>query len=183
MIKCSVYCGASLDGFIAGPGGDIDWLHRPEFDEAAAVGLTYDRFVATVDALVMGRHTFEKLLSFDAWHYTIPVIVLSSTLKALPAHLDGKARLMSGAPEEVARTLAAGGHKHLYIDGGITVQRFLKAGLIDELTITYLPIVLGRGIPLFGNDGAETPLELIEAANHKDFVQLRYRTRLTKDLT
>jgi dihydrofolate reductase len=174
-IKCSVYCGASLDGFIAGTGGDIEWLHRPEYDDAGVTGLTYDRFIASVDALVMGRHTFEKLLTFETWPYEVPVIVLSTTLKDLPGHTRGKARLMAGPPEEVVQRLARESRRHLYIDGGMTIQRFLGARLIHEITITYLPILLGGGIPLFGSIGVETPLRLLEAVSHKDFVQVRYQ--------
>ncbi|WP_376795470.1 dihydrofolate reductase family protein [Thermogemmatispora sp.] len=174
-IKCSVYCGASLDGFIAGHGGDIEWLHRPEYDDAGMTGLTYDRFIASVDAIIMGRHTFEKLLTFNAWPYKVPVIVLSTSLKDLPEHVRGKARLMVGSPEEIVRQLASEGHRHLYVDGGITIQRFLRARLIHEITITYLPVLLGEGIPLFGSVGIETRLKLLEAVSYKDFVQLRYQ--------
>ena len=173
--KCSVYCGASLDGFIAGLGGDIEWLHRPEFADASVTGVTYDQFIASVDAIVMGRHTFEKLLTFNVWPYKLPVVVLATSLRDLPEHVRGKARLMAGSPEEVVQRLASEGRRHLYVDGGTTIQRFIRARLINEITVTYLPVLLGGGIPLFGSIGAETRLKLLGAVSHNDIVQLRYQ--------
>ncbi|HMM81204.1 MAG TPA: dihydrofolate reductase family protein [Pyrinomonadaceae bacterium] len=175
MIKCSVFCGASVDGFIAGESGNIEWLHRPEYETSEAFGLTYDGFIASVDTVVIGRHTFEKVLGFDGWPYKIPVVVLSSTLRQLPENLEGKARLLSAPPKEIVEQLSAEGKRHLYVDGGITIQKFLKARLIDEITITLLPTVLGAGIPLFGSVGVERRLKLIETASAKNgFVQVRY---------
>lgn len=175
-IKCSVYCGASVDGFIAKPDGDIKWLHRPEYAAAGATGLTYDEFISSVDGLVMGRHTFEKALSFPEWPYKLPVVVLSLTLREVPSHLRSRVKLREGSPNDIVQELANQGHQHLYIDGGITIQRFLKARLIHEITVTYLPILLGAGISLFGSMGVETPLTLIQAVSSSDgFVQVRYR--------
>ena len=174
-IQCSVYCGASVDGFIAGPNGEIDWLHRPEFDTASTTGLVYDEFISSVDAIVMGRGTFETVMSFKTWPYTLPVVVLSSTLRELPGDLRGKARLSGGSPEEIVQQLAAEGHRHLYIDGGQTIQRFLRARLITDITVTYLPILLGVGIPLFGSIGIEAPMKLVQATSKDDIVQVRYR--------
>jgi dihydrofolate reductase len=174
-MKCSVYCGASLDGFIAGPGGDIEWLHRPEYSHTEQAGLTYDAFITTVDTIVMGRNTFDIALSFDRWPYQLPVIVLSSRSVDVPDHLRGKVRIKSAHPRDLVAELAAEGARHLYVDGGITIQRFLQARLIHEITVTYLPILLGAGIPLFGSTGVETPLKLIEVtAFQNGFVQVRY---------
>ncbi|MEX0719418.1 MAG: dihydrofolate reductase family protein [Balneolaceae bacterium] len=178
-MKCSVYIAISIDGFIAKPDGGIEWLNRPEYSASEMKGLSYNDFISTVDALVMGRHSFEKVLSFSSWPYEgTMVIVLSSTDVEIPEYLKGKVRRESGAPEKIVSTLEAKGKKHLYIDGGITIQRFLKAKLIDELTITEIPILLGSGIPLFGNEGDEQPLELIEAfVSENGFVQERYRVK------
>lgn len=175
-IKCSVYIAASVDGFIARPGGEIDWLLRPEYTTTEMRGLSYDDFISTVDALVMGRHSYEKVLSFDSWPYeSTLVVVLSSKGVTVPAHLSGKVRTESGTPPEIVARLAAEGKKHLYIDGGVTIQRFLDAGLVDEITITRIPILLGAGIPLFGTEGIEQPLRLIDsAASDNGFVQVRY---------
>jgi dihydrofolate reductase len=140
-------------------------------------GLGYDEFIATVDALVMGRNTFEKVLTFGSWPYEgTPVVVLSSTDVAIPAHLGDAVRLESGEPQEVVDRLARAGMRHLYIDGGVTIQRFLEAKLINELTITRIPVLLGAGLPLFGNTGREQKLTLVEAvASDNGFVQERYK--------
>ena len=176
-IKCSVYVATSVDGFIAKPDGDIEWLHRPEYGASEMKGLRYDDFMSSVDALVMGRNTYEKVLSFPEWPYaSTPVIVLSTKTKDVPQHLQGKVRFLAGAPERVVSELAAEGRTHLYIDGGVTIQQFLHAGLIDELTITRIPVLLGAGIPLFGHLATEQRLRLIRADESENgFVQERYK--------
>jgi len=179
-MKCSVYIATSTDGFIARPDGDIDWLLRPEYREASDVGLIYEEFIATVDAVVMGRHTFEKVSTFDEWYYEDQeVYVLTSRELVIPEHLKERVQVLSGTPSEIVGRLKGEGKRHLYIDGGITIQRFLEAGLIDELTITVIPILLGSGIPLFGNGGGrEQPLELMAIESSRTGpVQLRYRVR------
>ena len=175
--RCSVYIAASVDGFIATPDGGIEWLELPEYAATPMRGLSYEAFIATVDALVMGRRFFEKVLSFSSWPYEgTPVVVLSSTGIKIPSHLADAVRTESGHPEQIVQRLAESGARHLYIDGGITIQRFLDAGLIDELTITRIPVLLGAGVPLFGNTGSEQKLVLIEAvASDNGFVQERYR--------
>ena len=177
--KCSVYIAASVDGFIAKPGGDIEWLDRPEYAAEDMNGLRYEQFISTVDAIVMGRHSFEKVLSFASWPYDgTLVIVLSSKELSVPDQLRSKVRVLAGTPEHIVSQLASEGKSHLYIDGGITIQRFLEAKLIDEITITRIPILLGRGVPLFGSTGAEQPLRLIEAvASSNGFVQERYEVQ------
>ena len=141
----SVFIGTSLDGFIARANGDLDWL-----PEGGGEDHGYHEFMATVDALVIGRGTFEKVLSFDAWPYgDKPVVVLSSRPLELSA-IAGAVEQMSGNPAEVVSRLAARGLHHLYVDGGVTIQRFLNAGLIDRLIITRVPVLIGTGIPLFG---------------------------------
>ena len=178
-IKCSVYIATSVDGFIAKSDGDIDWLQRPEYAASEMAGLRYDDFIATVDTLVMGRNTFEKALSFSRWPYEgILVVVLTSREMIVPEPLQGKVSVKSGAPAQIVSQLASEGKTHLYIDGGITIQRFLEARLIHEITITRIPILLGGGIPLFGLTGIEQPLRLIEAvASENGFVQVRYEVQ------
>ncbi|MFW6078894.1 MAG: dihydrofolate reductase family protein [Gemmatimonadota bacterium] len=178
-VKCSVYIAASVDGFIAGEDGDLEWLHRPEYAPSELKGLSYHEFIATIDALVVGRGTFETVLTFGGWPYEgRPVTVLSSTLSSVPERLEGKVRLDSGRPRKIVSRLASEGHEHLYVDGGVTIQRFLAAGLIDEITITRIPIILGGGIPLFGTTGVERPLHLIDAVrSDSGIVQERYEVR------
>ncbi|EPQ1331019.1 dihydrofolate reductase [Serratia ureilytica] len=172
-MKCSVYIATSVDGFIAGPDGDIDWLLRPEYAVSLLNGLSFEAFIADIDALVMGRHTYEKVRAFPEWPYgELPVVVLSTQ----PApHGAEPVRWMSGEPASVVARLAEAGCRHLYIDGGQTVQRFLQAGLIDELTITRVPLLLGGGIPLFGVDAPEQRLRLLAVTQSDNgFVQERY---------
>lgn len=178
-IRCSVFIAASIDGFIARPNGDIEWLHRPEYETAELNGVTYERFIATVDALVMGRKTLEKILSFPEWPYEgTPVIALSHQPLQIPAHLEGKVEVevMAGDVTSLVATLAERGMKHLYIDGGQTIQAFLEAGLVNELIITRIPVLLGQGIPLFSQIGRQ--LELRHIGTHESdngFVQSRYQ--------
>jgi dihydrofolate reductase len=143
-VKASVFIGTSLDGFIARVNGDLDFL-PPGGGEPHG----YDDFMATVDALVIGRKTFETVLSFDAWPYAKPVFVLSTHTLA-PAPAGAVVERMSGAPADIVSQLAARGIRHVYVDGGITIQRFLRAGLIQRLIITRVPVLIGAGIPLFG---------------------------------
>jgi dihydrofolate reductase len=145
-MKASVFIATSLDGFIARRDGGLDWLPH---DGGEPHG--YDEFIATVDGLVIGRKTFETVLAFDAWPYgSKPVIVLTSTPSAWQAPEGAVCDFMAGSPTEVVERLRARGLTHLYVDGGITIQRFLDAGLIQRLVITRIPVLLGDGIPLFG---------------------------------
>ncbi len=142
----SVFIGTSVDGFIARPNGDLDFLPA---DGGEPHG--YIEFMASVDALVIGRKTFETVLAFPAWPYgNKRVVVLSSRLLDLSAVRDGIVEQMAGPPAEVVAKLAASGAHHLYIDGGITIQGFLRAGLVQRLIITRVPVLIGEGIPLFG---------------------------------
>ncbi|PMV24853.1 MULTISPECIES: dihydrofolate reductase family protein [unclassified Pseudomonas] len=180
-IKCSVFIAASVDGFIARPDGDIDWLHRPEYETAELNGVTYEGFVATVDALVMGRKTLEKVLSFAEWPYEgIPVIALSRQQLQIPTHLEGKIEVMAGDVTTLVATLAERGMKHLYIDGGQTIQAFLEAGLIEELIITRIPVLLGKGVCLFSQMGSEQELRHLGTyVSDNGFVQSRYQVSLS----
>lgn len=176
-IKCSAFIASSIDGFIARPDGDIEWLHKPEYAQEDGFDFGYSAFMESVDALVMGRNSFEKVLTFDPWPYEdTPVVVLTSRDLDIPEKLKGKVHLESGKPEEIAERLSLKGYKHLYIDGGVTIQRFLRAGLINEITITQIPVLLGDGISLFGSIGTEIQLKLEQTSGaHNGFVQSKYR--------
>jgi dihydrofolate reductase len=145
-MKASVFIATSLDGFIARENGAFDWL--PTDPEPHG----YDEFIASVDALVMGSKTFETVLAFiDTWPYgTKPVIVLTSRPSEWKAPEGAICEFMSGSPREIVDRLTERGMNHLYIDGGVTIQRFLEAGLIQRMIITRVPVLLGSGIPLFG---------------------------------
>jgi dihydrofolate reductase len=144
-MRASVFVGTSVDGFIARRSGDFDFL-----PEGGGEPHGYDEFMASVDVLVIGRNTYEKVLSFEQWPYGDKrVVVLSS--RAIAPNVRGPViEQMSGSPAEIADRLAASGATHAYIDGGITVQRFIRARLVQRLVITRVPVLIGEGIPLFG---------------------------------
>ena len=145
-MKASVFIATSLDGFIAREDGSLDWLPMETGEDYG-----YDGFIATVNAIVMGRHTFEKVLTFGAWPYgEKPVVVLSSHPEAVTPPAGAVCEAMSGSPEQVVARLSSRGMQHLYVDGGVTIQRFLRAGLIQQLIVTRVPVLLGSGLPLFG---------------------------------
>lgn len=140
----SVFVGASIDGFIARADGALDFLPAGGGEPHG-----YDEFIATVDALLIGRKTYETVLAFDAWPYgSKPVFVLSHRPLA-PAPAEAVVERLSGSPSDIAATLAGRGFRHAYVDGGVTIQQFLQAGLIQRLTITRVPVLVGTGIPLF----------------------------------
>jgi len=147
--KNSVFIATSLDGFIADKNGKIDWLNsipNPDNDD-----MGYIEFTNGIDALVMGRITFETILGFDvAWPYNKPVFVLSNTLKEIPESHKDKAYLVKGTVTEILAKIHKKGYLRLYIDGGTTIRNFLKADLIDEMILTTIPILLGGGSSLFG---------------------------------
>lgn len=142
----SVFVGTSLDGFIARPTGAFDFLPA---DGGEPRG--YQEFIATIDAIVIGRKTFEVVRAMKEWPYEyMRVVVLSS--RALDfSGARGQVEQMAGPPAEIVAKLEASGAQHLYVDGGITIQRFLRAGLVNRLIITRVPVLIGEGIPLFGS--------------------------------
>ncbi|GGR63181.1 deaminase reductase [Deinococcus seoulensis] len=180
-----VFVAVSLDGLIARPDGRLDWLPGATPDSAPAPAGEdhgYAAFMAGVDTLLMGRETFGTVRDFPEWPYAgLRVVVLSRTLTAadLPPALRGAVQVMAGTPEQVAEELGHLGARAVYVDGGQTVQAFLRAGLIDELTVTVVPVLLGRGRPLFGPLGADLPLKLVSARvfSGSGFVQSTYRRR------
>ncbi|MGH9598558.1 MAG: dihydrofolate reductase family protein [Terracidiphilus sp.] len=145
-MKLSVFCGASVDGFLARPDHALDFLRAGEQEPHG-----FEEFYGSVDVVVIGRKTFEVVLTFDKWFYgKKPVVVLSSRPLDFSSVHDGVVEQMSGEPAEIVAQLKARGFKHAYIDGGVTIQRFLGAGLIDRLTVTRVPVLIGAGVPLFG---------------------------------
>jgi dihydrofolate reductase len=141
----TVFVGVSVDGFIARANGDLDWL--PESPEPHG----YDELMASVDALVMGRNTFETVLKFGGWPYGKKrIVVLSSRPLDLSALRADAVEQMSGEPADIVARLGSSGAHHLYVDGGITIQRFLRAGVVQRLILTRIPVLIGSGIPLFG---------------------------------
>ena len=146
-MKTTVYVGTSLDGFIARKNGDIGWLIKYQNKE---VHESYNEFISRIDAMVIGRGTFEKVLSFPEWPYEKKVFVLSTSLKQIPGTLNEKATLVAMKPAALLNYLSDKGFSNIYVDGGKVIQSFLKEDLIDELIITRVPELIGSGIPLFG---------------------------------
>ncbi|SHO59542.1 dihydrofolate reductase family protein [Algoriphagus zhangzhouensis] len=148
--KNSVFIATSLDGFIADKNGEIEWLTSIPNPDQNDMG--YHAFMDSIDALVMGRVTYETVLGFGGeWPYSKPVFVLSNTLESIPDYLNEKVFLIHGNPKEILETIHSKGLNRLYIDGGKTIQSFMKEGLINELIITTITILLGSGFSLFGD--------------------------------
>ncbi|HUV15411.1 MAG TPA: dihydrofolate reductase family protein [Pelolinea sp.] len=148
-MKSNVFIAVTVDGFIAREDGNIDWLSS--FEGTSGQDYGYLEFFRTIDAIVMGRNTFEEVLSFGVWPYKkTPVFVLSNQNIEIPKDLSDSVSLMRGSPQDIFRRLEEKGYKNLYIDGGKTIQGFLREGLIDQLIITRIPILIGKGISLFG---------------------------------
>ena len=175
MTTCHVFIATSLDGFVARTDYGLDWLNRfNTSDEDHG----YEEFVAGVNGLVMGRGSYETVLSFDDWPYRKPVVVMSKSLAEvdIPAELEGKVRLTRLEPSELMRELDDEGWRRAYVDGGRLVQSFLREGLIADLTITTVPVLIGSGIRLFGELTEDVRLELVRSqAFGSGLVQSHYR--------
>ena len=166
----SVFVGTSLDGFIARPNGELDFL--PD-DGGEPHG--YDEFIASVDAHVIGRKTFETVLGFGGWAYGQKPVFVLSTKELAPFPSEAMVEQASGDPAEIVAKLKARGIGHIYVDGGITVQRFMGAGLIQRLIVTRVPVLIGNGIPLFGSLPGDIRLNHIATRHFKSgLVQSEY---------
>lgn len=170
----SVYIATSLDGYIADAEGSVGFLDTFPFPEGDDMG--YAAFMSNVDALLMGRKTFETVMGFGVeWPYSKPVFVWSQTLSAIPAHLESRVRLVAGDVHEVLHDIHAQGFNRLYIDGGQVIQSFLREDLIDEMTLTTIPVVLGSGTPLFGKTNDMLKFRCVHSSTYTNgLVQCRY---------
>ena len=148
-MRCSVFCAVSVDGYLARPDGAIDWL-KPAESTLPPADTGFDAFMASVDYVVMGRNTFEVVLGMDPWFYSKPVYVLTTRPLDIPERLKGKVESGRHTPADLVALMESRGAKRLYVDGGKTIQAFLRAGLINDLVITQIPVLIGTGIPLFG---------------------------------
>lgn len=181
--KISVYIATSLDGFIARKNGDIDWLidddepPKPLDDPQIKEDYGYREFINSVDVLVMGRKTFEKALTFGQWPYKDKnVVVLSTGTLSIPDLLHDIVTVISMSPMDLAEYLSEQGATHIYVDGGNTIQRFIAAGLVDEMTITRIPVLIGDGIPLFGPLDKDVALTHVFTRKFENgYVQSKYR--------
>lgn len=178
MISGHVFIATSLDGYIAREDGSIDWLleHDNQGEDHG-----YDEFIQNIDAIIMGRKTFEKVLTFGPWGFTKPVVVLSKQLvgKPVSADLEGRVRFMDSKPADVMAQLSAEGAKRVYVDGGLVIQSFLLAKLIDDLIITRVPVLIGSGRSLFGDIQKDISLRHLQTKSFPSgLVQSHYRVNL-----
>lgn len=172
-MQCSVFIATSLDGFIARADGGIDWLSLVEMP---GEDYGYGRFAASIDALIMGRNTYDTALGFEAWPYAGKRVIVLSNRPFDPKHGE-ESRSGADLPALVEE-LANDGVQRVYVDGGNVIRQFLAAGLIDDLTLSIIPIVLGSGKPLFGELGVELPLHLESTHSWPSgLAQLRYRAK------
>jgi dihydrofolate reductase len=174
-IQVSVFIATSLDGYIARPDGDVSWLHETEpigGGDDAGYGVFFD----SIDVLVMGRGTFEKVLEFD-WPYgRKPVIVLSKSLTEAPEKLRDRVRIDASTPQELVEKLSQEGYKHIYLDGGKVIQSYLREELVDDITLTTIPVLIGEGLPLFGSIDKDIKLHLLESRSWDNgLVQSKYQ--------
>jgi len=177
--RCSVFIATSLDGYVARDNGSIDWLEKANATVPVGEDCGYGEFFSTVDALVVGRNTLEQALSFPEWPYAAkPVHVFSRTMQVLPAKAPPTVRLVTEQTTALLRSLMEQGANHVYVDGGQTIQAFLAAGLLQEMTITTIPVLLGSGKPLFGSLPMDISLQLVMSKAYPfGFIQSKYRVK------
>ena len=169
-----VFVAKSLDGFIASENGSREWLNVPN---PTKTDYGYNSFIEKIDAILMGRKSYEQILkSNKPFPYTKPLFVLSNTIKTIPINLSDNIEIVNGPIKEIIEKLAQRGYKNLYIDGASTIQSFLKEGLIDEMTITTVPTIIGKGISLFGELDQTVKFEHTRAKRHENgLITCEYR--------
>ncbi len=175
--RASAFIATSLDGFIARADGSLDWLDDAQALIPEGEDCGYLEFMASIDGLVMGRHTFERVLTFEPWPYGhTPVYVISHAPVAIPVAVAASVHSFQGTVEALVAKLGDASFRHLYVDGGETIQGFLRAGLLDDITITVIPMLLGAGRPLFGPLAHDVELTLMRSRAYEfGFVQSTYR--------
>jgi len=181
-MKCSVYIATSVDGYIATPDGDVDWLHTAGNLQAemGSEDMGFQSFMDSVDCMIMGRKCMDMIssmnLTSEQWPYgDMRIVVLSNTVKDPPENLRKKVEMYSGDIHDLILKLESCGLKHAYIDGGSTITSFINLKLINEMTITKAPVLLGEGAPLFGKLNMSVKLENAQASVFpNEFIQVKY---------
>jgi len=175
-MQFAAYIATSLEGFIARPDGSIDWLEQAGLSTPEGEDYGYADFMASIDCVIMGRCTFEMVRTFAEYPYSGKrVIVLSRTMTELPRGFEDKVELHGTSLTALLAKLEHGGHKRAYVDGGKTIQTFIQAGLLDEIIITRVPVLIGTGLPLFGEVEGDVLLEHLSTRSYANgFVQSRY---------
>tara|TARA_B110000881_G_C18428207_1_gene439495 strand:- start:187 stop:750 length:564 start_codon:yes stop_codon:yes gene_type:complete len=183
-MKCSVFIATSADGYIATNDGGVAWLESAgkkdaEMGHEADMGM--NSYIASVDCMIMGRKCMEVISSFNLppehWPYgDIKIIALSNTLTTAPDNLKDKVEMYSGDIHSLIAKLESDGYKHAYVDGGSTITEFINLQLINEMTITKAPVLLGEGLPLFGKIVNQITLTDVTARDYPNgFAQLHYK--------
>jgi len=178
-ITSSVYIAISLDGFIAREDGSIDWLMEANKTVPVGEDCGYAAFMSSVDVLIMGRNTYEQVAGFEPWPYEGKRVVVLST-REIDFRQGPNIQLerSSETPKELLKRLSLEGCKHAYVDGGKVIQSFLSNSLINKLTITTVPVLIGQGRPLFGSVSNDVKLKLVDSKAYKfGFVQNTYLAR------
>jgi dihydrofolate reductase len=178
MVKVSVFVGTSLDGFIARENGDIGWLDDANKKVTSGEDFGFSSFLGSVDLIIMGRKTFEQVVSFDHWPYKeTRMIVLTSKNIEIPEKL--KKTVTRGSvlsPEQLISELSGQSVNHIYVDGGIVIQDFLSARLVDEITVTIIPILIGKGKSFSGLLSKDLFLQHLKTTVYDfGFVQNKYK--------
>lgn len=176
-MKTKVFIGTSLDGFIARKNGDFNWLTRFANEEAVN---DYKEFMKGIDAILIGRNTYETVLRFPEWPYEQKAFVLSNSIKQAPENLRTKVTVLAMKPAESLHYLSEKGFSNIYVDGGKLIQSFLKEDLIDEMTISKAPVLIGNGIPLFGDLDTDLHFKHIETRIHSNGLVRSYYVRINK---
>lgn len=188
-MKCLAYLAASVDGYIATPGDGLEWLDHMPAPPGTDFG--YERFVDSVDVLVMGRNTFDTVVGMEQWPYELPVVVMSRSEFRRPEIVgDSDVEVSTLSPTELVAELSDAGRQAAYVDGGALITSFLADGLLDELIVTQVPVVLGDGIPLFGKLDQPVWLDLVGVERYGSFASadraagdavLQYHYRVRRD--
>jgi len=191
-MKCSIFIAPSADGYIATEDGGVHWLEtvgKPVSEKEASSDLmkhfnmSMPNYMQTVDCMIIGRKLMEVLSSFnltpEQWPYgDTKIIALSNTIKEPPANLKNRVQMYSGSIPELITKLEKEGYKHTYVDGGTTITAFLNLQLINEMTLTQAPVLLGSGIPLFGKLFKQIKLENAQAtAFPNNFIEIKYKVK------
>jgi dihydrofolate reductase len=175
-----VFIASTLDGFIARKDGDIEWLTNPPAGKHASIQsdhptIGWDDFYPAVSHLVIGRGTYEKVLTFDSWPYTGKNVIVMSTTLQDPQHGVTVVRTVDEAVALLGKTNAT----DVYVDGGKVIQSFLRADLIDEITVGIAPVLIGEGLPLFGHLDKDCWLDLVATSSSSGMVNMTYNVRRT----
>jgi dihydrofolate reductase len=191
-MKCSIFIAPSVDGYIATEDGGVQWLEtvgkdvsekKMSSDLMKHFNMSFPNYMKSIDCMIIGRKLMEVLSNFnlttEQWPYgNTRIIALSNTIKESPSNLKNKVEMYSGSISELIIKLEQDGYKHAYIDGGTTITTFLNLQLINEITLTLAPVLLGSGMPLFGKLSKQINLEDAQAtAFPNNFIEIKYKVK------